>query len=176
MSQNLVGVIKRFQGKYYLFPEVAEATVGDTQRYIGPPGQQYIHEDGYYENLPEEEWERELEITQAIGPFSTWNEAVRVGDKEYEYFEYGYHDLDMIDGVKLVLTYNGNPVKSDAEIGRTSFFTYLLENVNSIKDPVEKEYVVSLVQDAARKANVDWTWDYDIEKGKYEEVKYGTRD
>lgn len=173
MSQNLVGVIKKFRDKYYLFPEVAEATVGDTQEYIGPPGQQYIHEDNYYRNLPEGEWKRELEITQAMGPFSTWNEAVKAGNEEYEYFEYGYQDLSMIDGVKLILTLDGVPVKSDTEERKTSFLTYLLEDVNNIKDPDERDYIASLVNDAADKANVDWDWVYDIEKGKYEESGYG---
>lgn len=88
MSQNLVGVVKEYKGKWYLWPETFEEVVGDA-------------ENGY---------QRFLSIKNAFGPYKDQIEAINKGQKEFnkkynEYgFEYGVGNYSEIDGVKLVVT------------------------------------------------------------------------
>lgn len=117
MSQNLVGIIKKYQGKYYVFPETAEVVVSDAERYIGPPGEEGIYDSEHYETLPEEEWKRELEITDysTLGPYNTLEAAMKESELDFYdgYFEYGLSCSDYIDEVKLVLTYEGKEVQNE---------------------------------------------------------------
>lgn len=88
MSQNLVGVVKAYKGKWYLWPEVFEEVVGD-------------EENGN---------KRYLSIKDAFGPYNDQLEAMQKGEKEFnkkyreQGFEYGVGNYDKIDGIKLVVT------------------------------------------------------------------------
>ena len=94
MSQNLIGIVKEYQDKYYVFPETAEEIVGD--------------------ELSNGEKVRYLEITNptTLGPYSSLEEAYRCAEFDFfmGYFEYGLGCLNWIDDVKLVLTYLGKVV------------------------------------------------------------------
>lgn len=117
MSQNLIGVIKRYNGKYYVFPEEAEAVVTDTEKYIGPDNDLDLAKDKYWVKKPKDQWKRELEITSSstLGPYDTYKEAVEKSQTDFfdGYFEYGVANIDYIDDIKLVLTYKGKEVEED---------------------------------------------------------------
>lgn len=94
MSQNLIGIIKKYQDKYYVFPENAEEIIGD--------------------ELLNGEKVRYLEITNSatLGPYSSLEEMYKCAESDFfmGYFEYGLACLDWLGDVKLVLTYNGKAV------------------------------------------------------------------
>lgn len=94
MSQNLIGIVKEYKGKYYVFPEPAEEVVSDEQS----NGDKV----------------RYLEITKptTLGAYSSLEEAFSRAESDFfmGYFEYGLSCSDWIDDVKLVTTYQGKEV------------------------------------------------------------------
>lgn len=97
MSQNLIGIVKEYKGKYYVFPEPAEELVSD-ERSNGDKV-------------------RYLEITNptTLGPYSSLEEVYKRAEFDFSmgYFEYGLSCSDWIDDVKLITTYNGKAVDEE---------------------------------------------------------------
>lgn len=117
MSQNLIGVIKKYKNKWYVFPEPAEAVLSDTITNPEILNKKEFTWDEVKEK-PESEWERILEITNpsTLGPYDSLEECMNKAETDFDPmfgFEYGLSTATMIDGVKLILTYKNEPVEDE---------------------------------------------------------------
>ena len=162
MSQNVVGVVKKYKGKYYVFPETAEATVSDTCAYVGPERKEtdnVFNLDDYVE-LPQSEWKRHLEITDkmTLGPYDTLDEAVKKSQDDFfdGYFEHGVQGLDEIDGVRLILTYKGKEVEEDEEKSE-EILEYRLQNLEDFMDTQTRlnQRFLAIMSDLSQQRNVE---------------------
>lgn len=95
MSANNIGILKKYDGSWYVFDTTAEEVVGD-------------EENGN---------KRYLEITDknTLGPYPSEDIARDQApeDSILGYFEYGVTRLIELEGVKLVLTYESREVEED---------------------------------------------------------------
>ena len=117
MSQNLVGIAKKYKGKWYVFPETAEEVVGDKEKYIGPDDDVLLADNKYWVKKPRSEWKRELDLDSrcTLGPYDSLEEAIEESPSDFfdGYFEYGVSASDYIDDIKLVLVKDGKEVEED---------------------------------------------------------------
>lgn len=138
MSQNLVGIAKKYKGKWYVFPETAEEVIGDKEKYIGPNDDTLLAEDKYWVKLPEDQWKRILEITSkcTLGPYNSLQEAIEKSQSDFfdGYFEYGVSTSDYIDDIKLVLTYNGKEVTEDKTEDKNPEIDVLKKRIENLED------------------------------------------
>lgn len=138
MSQNLVGIAKKYKGKWYVFPETAEEVLGDKYKYVGPDNDIELGKDKYWIQLPEEEWKRILEITSmsTLGPYNSLQEAIEKSPSDFfdGYFEYGVSTMDYIDGIPLVLTYSGEEVEEDTSEDESLEVKALKQRIENLED------------------------------------------
>lgn len=138
MSQNLIGIAKKYKGKWYVFPETAEEVVGDKEKYIGPDDDTCLGENKYWIQLPKDQWKRILEITSncTLGPYDSLQEAIEKSPTDFfdGYFEYGVSTSDYIDDIKLVLSYDGEEVKEDESIDEDPEIEALKQRIENLED------------------------------------------
>lgn len=123
MSANNVGIAKKYKRQWYVFDTIDEEVVGDK-------------ENGN---------KRFLEITDSntLGPYQSLEEVYEKAEADsiLGYFEGGIRHYTQLDGVKLVLTYQGKIVKEDRtpdrEISDEEKMDLLVRRVQNLESALE---------------------------------------